>query len=159
MKPTRALAWVLAWVVVVAVGSTLVWAVISRAGHQVVASNDPLVATSGPASPRSSHPSSPTASPDASASTSTTPPEPGDEPQRRSWQGVGGLIVAECTGATIKAISLVPDNGYAYEFKDDGPDQLEVEFEGRDDESVAQSSVRAECVDGVPVFELEVDDD
>ena len=79
--------------------------------------------------------------------------------ERRTWQGLGGLVVAQCKGTTISRVSLLPDNGYQVELKEDGPDELEVEFEGREDESGSSSSVRAVCADGVPVFESEIETD
>lgn len=63
--------------------------------------------------------------------------------------------MAQCDGSTISRVSLLPNNGYQVELKNDGPEELEVEFEGREDESGSSSSVHAVCVDGVPVFESE----
>jgi hypothetical protein len=68
-------------------------------------------------------------------------------------------VVAQCVGSAISRVSLLPDDGYAVDLKDDGPEQLEVEFEGREDESGSQSSVSATCVDGVPVFQSQVEGD
>jgi hypothetical protein len=155
MSPSRAAAWVLTWLVVVAIGSTLVWTVISRAGEQVVSSSDPLVVTNGPKPTRSPSPSS--SSPPSSPASSSSPAGPA--PERRTWQGVGGLVVAQCVGSAISRVSLLPDDGYAVELKEDGPEELEVEFEGREDESGSQSSVSATCVDGVPVFQSQVESD
>lgn len=184
MSPSRVVTWVLAWLVVVAVGSTLVWAVISRAGERIVASDDPLVATSGTsasqaakpeptASASKSEPTPSTATPPPTSSTSTPPATSGTsrppsspssprtppalELERRTWQGPGGLVVAQCKGTTISRVSLLPDNGYQVELKNDGPEELEVEFEGREDESGSSASVHAVCVDGAPVFESEIE--
>lgn len=163
MSPTRAATWVLAWLLVVAVGSTLVWAVISRAGEQVVASSDPLGATSRPGTPKTSHPSTSHPSPTHSSPThsATSPSATGSSgapaPEQRTWQGVGGRVVAQCEGAAISLVSLLPDDGYAYDVKDNGPEQLEVEFEGREDESGSAAAVTGTCVEGVPVFQAEVE--
>lgn len=141
MKVSRTvLLGALSWVLVVAVGSTLVWAVISRAGDGVVSASPPVVGStsnpgSGPSSP------GPKPSPNASA------------PVRRTWQGVGGVVVAECLGAEISRVSSTADVGFATEAKETGPERLRVEFEGREDESGSHSEVLAVCVAGVPQFE------
>jgi hypothetical protein len=70
---------------------------------------------------------------------------------------VGGLVIAQCDGSAISRVSLLPDDGYAVDLKDDGPEELEVEFEGREDESGSQSTVTARCEGGVPVFDAQVE--
>jgi hypothetical protein len=70
---------------------------------------------------------------------------------------VGGLVVAQCDGDAISFQSAQPDTGYAFDLKNGGPEELEVEFEGREDESGTSSSVTARCVDGVPVFDSQVE--
>lgn len=153
MKLSRTVVFgALSWVLVVAVGSTLVWAVISRAGDGVVSSSPPVVgATSSPGA----GPSSPGPKPSSHAP-STTPHSstaPAPAPVRRTWQGVGGVVVAECLGAEISRVSSTADVGFATEAKETGPERLRVEFEGREDESGSHSEVLAVCVAGVPQFE------
>jgi hypothetical protein len=164
MSRARILGWVAAWLVVVLVGSTLVWAVISRAGKDVVAAQDPVVATTGPgptrttassSPPVSSHSPSSRPSHPSSAPGSSTPPAPTYE--QRTWQGVGGQLVAQCDGSAISLQSAQPDIGYAFDVKNGGPEELEVEFEGREDESGSQSTVTARCEGGVPVFDAQVE--
>lgn len=171
MSRARILGWVVAWLAVVLVGSALVWTVIARAGQDLVSAQDPVVATSGPGatrttprrpSPRSSSSSPSSSAPTASStpSTPTTPTTsapPAPVPQRRTWQGRGGVVVAQCDGSAISLQSAQPDTGYAVDVSNDGPEELEVEFEGREDESGSHSAVTARCVDGVPVFDAQVE--
>lgn len=161
---------VAAWLVVVAIGSTLVWAVISRVGDGLVTTADSSAtsSTSSPAptrtptrtpsrtpssSPTTSAPSSPVSSPPAS------PPPSSAAPESRSatWQGLGGMVVAECTGDAIRKLSVLADPGFRVEVGNPGPEQLEVEFEGREDEEGSESKVRAVCVAGEPQFSAETE--
>ncbi len=193
MSRVRAVAAVMAWLVLVGGASTLVWAVISRAGGEVVASQQPLAPASGTtlgqpsedvspeptsaatdASTATSSPgSTPSDSPDSSqpppASPAASPPttprgspptsSPGPAPQRRTWQGLGGAVVAQCERAVISVISAAPADGFRAEVKNGGPEELEIEFEGREDETGHGATVRARCVSGVPDFRAEVSDD
>ena len=186
MRFTRSvLVAVLSWLTVVAVGSTMVWAVISHAGEGLVTtseatprssqsspaipgatflpspSNRPTVpATEPPSSPASpstqSSPSSPS-TPDGPSSPSS--PSTPDVPQSRSaiWQGVGGTVVAECTGSSINLVSASPDAGFRAVVSNPGPQELEVEFEGREDEAGRHAQVRATCGGGVPRFTSQVE--
>lgn len=139
------------WLVVVCVAGTLVWTVISRAGRRVSAAETVLRA------PEPTRTITPTASPPMSPA-----PGPGPssrEPQRRTWTGAAGTVVAECRGARIRLVQAVPSaDGYAVEVKDDGAgEEIEVEFEGRVEESGRETVVTARCRDGVPVFVTEVE--
>ena len=163
MTRPRLLAAVVAWVVVVAVGSTVVWAVISRAGGQVVSADGEVPAVNGsparhPSAPSSrlSAPSSdagptssePTSSGPASSGT-TTEPAP---PQRRTWQGQTGLLGAECEGPAISLVSTQPNVGYHAELKKPGPEELEVEFDGNEEQAGTTVIVTARCSAGIPLF-------
>ena len=146
MRLTRAvLLGVAAWLAVVAVGSTAVWLVISQAGEDVGTTGPPLPAaatrTGAPAPPSTGRPS---------PKTSTPPPKP--PAKRRTWQGVGGYVTAECRGADIGFVAAQPDAGFAISARDKGPDTVEVAFEGREDENGRHSEVRGVCVGGVPRF-------
>lgn len=156
--------WVAAvasWLVVVAIGSALVWAVISRvgdglgatAGAPLTPSSVPSASAPSPSEPSTSGPSVPPAS---GPSSPTTPAGP--EPQQATWQGRGGVVVAECTGAAIRQASVQPDPGYRVEVGNPGPEELEVEFEGREDQEGSHSHVRAVCVAGAPRFSVETED-
>lgn len=164
MNPRRVVvAAAAAWLVVVVVGSVLAWAVISRAGEEVSGDTTDIPSTtrSGPSDPTRStgptdDPSSPSSSdPTSSASTSASP---GGKPVQRTWQGLGGFVVAECRGAAAGLIGAQADSGFVVEVKDRGPEHVDVEFEGQGD-SQQESRVRAECVDGVPLFEVDTDTD
>lgn len=142
MSRSRVLAAIAAWLVVVAGVSTLVWVVISRAGDDLVASEQPLVATTG-----------------SSGQLPTRSPSPAASVERRTWQGRGGLIVAACDRGAMRLISAQPINGFHAEVKDGGPEELEVEFEGREDQSGTAVTVVARCVSGVPDFVSQVEGD
>lgn len=155
MRLTRAvLLGVAAWLAVVAVGSTAVWLVISRAGEDVGTTGSPLPA----AATRTPHPSHTGAGPTGrpSATTSSPPASPPSAPaaKRRTWQGVGGYVTAECRGADIALLAAQPDGGFVVGVSDHGPDTVEVSFEGGEDETGRHSEVRGACVGGVPRFTL-----
>lgn len=67
-------------------------------------------------------------------------------------------MVAECTGAAIRQASVQPDPGFRVEVGNPGPVELEVEFEGREDEEGSHAHVHAVCVAGVPKFSVETED-
>lgn len=184
MRPTRSFATGAAvWLLVVAVGSALVWVVISRAGEGVVSSEAPVSTapespgrTSGSsASPLPTPSPSPTGRtppatdpPEPSPSSSPPPEEPSEDPSdppddppdqqpvRRTWQGQGGLVTVECRGSSASLVSAIPDSGFGVEVDDRGPDRVEVEFEGRG-EIDARSRIRSSCVGGAPTFETDLD--
>jgi hypothetical protein len=181
---------VVTWLVVVAVGSTAVWLVISRAGQDVgTAREAPVgaaatVADPGPslippsrserpepgsASPsRSGTPSTPgspttsgsgaaagggSSSPAAPESSATTQPPAAPAAERRTWNGPGGLLTAQCRDAAVSLVAAQPEGGYAVEVHERGPEELEVTFEAREDDSGQKSEVRARCEGGAPHFE------
>lgn len=153
MSRPRVLAAIAAWLMVVAVVSTLVWVVISRAGDELVGAQQPLVARTGDAGPQPTESSSPSAaelSPSASLDRSL---------ERRTWQGAGGLIIAACDGGAVRLISAQPSDGYYAELKDAGPEELKVEFDARDDHGGNEIKVVARCVSGVPDFVAQIEDD
>ena len=137
---------VIAWLVVVAVGSTVVWLVISRAGDGISPAATPSIApsTTQPSTDRPSSPSSPSPT--------------GPTTERRTWQGAGGLVTVECRGATISLVSTSADAGFVVEPESRGPDEVRVGFEGQGDEG-RDTSVRAHCEGGTPVFEAQTNDD
>lgn len=205
MTPVRG--WVLgvlAWLLVVLVGSSLVWVVISRAGQGVgpsPGSADPgqVAAGAQPSSPGAgvtlppstagrptlrpepSGSARPSASPDAggtgspggsaaSSPPASSPPAPppssapspssgsGAPAVRRTWSGVGGTLVTECRGTTIRMVAAQPDRGFAVAVLDRGPHQVKVEFRGRGDEHRV-TEVESECEGGTPHFSAEGKDD
>ena len=137
---------VVAWLVVVAVGSTVVWLVISRAGDGISPAATPSIAPSTP-QPSTDRPSSP-----------SSPSPTGPTTERRTWQGAGGLVTVECRGATISLVSTSADAGFVVEPESRGPDEVRVGFEGQGDEG-RDTSVRAHCEGGTPVFEAQTNDD
>jgi hypothetical protein len=156
MTRPRVLAAIAAWLVVVAGVSTLVWFVISRAGGQLVAPQQPLVATSEQAGqPRA--PAGPSAQPSDQPSDPPSAQPPTGE--RRTWQGSAGLVIAVCDPGGVRLVSAQPIDGFHAEVKEAGPEELEVEFEGREDESDGDVTVVARCSAGVPGFTVEAEDD
>lgn len=145
-----------AWLAVVAVGSTVVWAVISRAGEGVAPTTDPgVVATSTspstapPPTPSSSRSPSRSAGPSGSSSGSPT----GPSVVRRTWQGAGGLVIASCRGPVISLVSSSADAGFRVEVKGRGPEELELGFQGQGEEG-RETELKARCEAGTPVFEV-----
>lgn len=144
-SPRTVVSAVVAWLVVVAVGSTVVWLVISRAGDGISPAATPGIAPSSTSTkPSTDRPSTPASS--------------GPTVERRTWQGAGGLVTAECRGERIALVSSSADAGFVVEPGSRGPDEVRVAFEGQGDEG-RDTSVRARCEGGVPVFEAQTSDD
>ncbi|HEU5035526.1 MAG TPA: hypothetical protein VFT70_00865 [Nocardioides sp.] len=149
-SPRAVVTAVVAWLAVVAVGSTVVWLVISRAGAGITPATGPGItppstAPPTPGGPRSTPPATPAATDRPTA-------------QRRTWQGAGGLVTAECRGARITLVATSADAGFVVEPESRGPDEVRVKFEGQGDEG-RETSVRARCSGGAPEFEAETRDD
>ena len=170
----------LAWTLVVALGSTLVWVVISRAGDEVapqtglsadapdssfpdggsvppLAPRETLSATptgepTRPSGTGSSNVPSPSGSPSSDGSSSGAPD--GSPAVRRTWSGAGGSVVAECSAPTIRLVAAQPEGGFAVDVGSRGPEEVEIKFEGRGEEE-RESEVHAVCVGGVPRFSAE----
>lgn len=164
------------WLLVVAVGSALVWAVISRAGEGVVSSESLSVpsASGGPAGTAPVPSLSPTGSPTdgPTAGPTDTPSDrlsdsPSDEPSgvssgppvSRTWQGLGGTVVASCSGTAVGLVGAHPDDGFAVEVRERGPRRLDVEFEEHGEGSERKTRVRATCSGSVATFDVESDRD
>ncbi len=161
---------VLVWVAVIAVGSSLVWLVVSRAGAGL--------AEQGPTAATALAPSEVTATPDgrptrtatarpgsAGSTSGTAPAAPSDSApaavaQQRTWTGPAGVVTVECRGGAIALVGAYPSaDGYVVEVKDRGPDRVEVEFEGRSEQEGAETRVRAECGAGGPALEVDQERD
>ena len=143
------------WLAVVAVGSTVVWAVISRAGDGLGSTADPAVIATLPAGGPSRPPTSPSPTRHPSPSASTATPggtgSPAVTPQRRTWQGPGGFLTVECRGAEAALVARSADIGFVVEPTSQGPEEVTVRFEGQGEEG-RETEVTARCVGGVPVF-------
>lgn len=141
---------VVVWCLVVAAGSSLVWAIISGAGQDFAGQDRALPGTSDsvaePSSTSTQGTSAPTqASTDAAVST--------------TWSGSAGVVTTRCSGTRITLVRALPSaDGYVVEVKDRGPDEVDVEFEGRGDETVPETRVRARCVDGTPKYDAQDED-
>ena len=162
MRASRIILVVAAWLAVVAVGSVLVWSVMSRAGD-VESGPEPAVpaatatssgATASPSSPApssSSSPSLPSASPGGSDSGTQ------EAVERRTWQGSGGYVSVECRGAAVSLVAAQADAGFAVEVEERGPEEVKVVFEGQGEEG-SETEVVAMCRAGVPAFEASAED-
>ena len=160
----------LLWCGVVAVVSTLVWVVISRAGQGVVPVTEPQADVTGslpvpggdtsrvsgtsPGVTLSPRPPRSDASPSGGTTTPVKPPptnaSPGPGPQRRSWSGSPGHVVAECRGPAAELVAAFPNAGWRYAIGSRGPTLVQVRFTRLgEDRSV---TVDARCVSGVPDF-------
>lgn len=177
-----------AWLLVVVLGSWLVWTVISSAGQDFTGDRGALLPAPGqvgqaesavrpgatpspsPAVPsvRAAPGSTPASTPSSTAGPAATerPPSPATperpaEPATRSrtWTGPAGVVTTRCTGSRIElAGAAASADGYVVEVKDRGPREVDVEFEGRGEETVPETRVRARCVDGLPDYEIEAED-
>ncbi|MGL5825119.1 MAG: hypothetical protein ACRCYU_09935 [Nocardioides sp.] len=201
---------VCAWVLVVAMGSALVWTVISRAGAHLIPTSSPAQAPASvaagdagapsPAAPtlveqaarkpiglRSKRRSGSSAAPRSpsgaasgaasgteqngpAASPTPTPSEPTVEPsggqpedppadfgapERASWDGPGGSIVAECRGADIGLVDASADVGYAAD--DWATDRrVMVTFQNLADTTIS-TEVFSTCQRGTPAFFADID--
>lgn len=145
-SPRTVVSAVVAWLAVVAVGSTVVWLVISRAGDGIAPASAPSIAPSPPATGPSTTP--------PHTDRPSTPASSGPTAQRRTWQGAGGLVTVECVGDAISLVATSPDAGFVVDPEDRGPDEVRVAFEGQGEEG-RETSVRARCEGGLPVFEAD----
>ena len=94
----------------------------------------------------------PTTEPSASPTVAPPPrtPEPVLTDVARNWTVEGGQVSASCRGPQITLLYATPQDGWAVETKNAGPDELLVEF-GRHD---SETTVRAWCVNGTPQMEV-----
>ncbi|WP_370249356.1 hypothetical protein [Nocardioides sp.] len=91
--------------------------------------------------------------------TSTPAPPPATPTRSRTWTGAPGVVTTRCTGPVIELSGASASaDGYTVEVKDRGPQRVEVEFEGRGEDTVQDTRVRARCVGGTPVYQVEADD-
>ena len=158
MRIPRVVVGVVSWLVVVAVGSTLVWSVISRAGEG-------LTSEAAPPVPAASTPSAPTARrrtgsrPAARRRATASAPPAAPAARQATWRGAGGEVVAQCRAGVVTLVSATPDPGFRAEVGGSGSSELEVELEGREEQSGSKVKVRASCLRGLPQFSVEVETD
>ncbi len=177
----------LTWAAVVAVVALLAWSVIDSAGESVLADapRDPVVPTdtsstddgdasdpddspmpgdpsdrpsrsSSPTDATSAPPSTPPTSPDTEEATETSAPTA--TTQTRSWQGEAGILRVSCTGPSIRLEGASPSNGYEVDKSEShGGSELDVRFRSADGDR--RTEIEARCVNGVPDFAVEVDND
>lgn len=138
MTRPRVFAALVVWLVTVAGTSTLVWVVISRAGDDLATSEQPSTAATRADGPR---------------------PSPRPSGARRVWQGPAGLIVATCDRRAIRLVSAQPASGFHVEVRNNGPEELKVEFEARESGRGGDVTVVARCANGIPTFAAQADDD
>lgn len=113
----------LIWIITVASASALVWTVISLAGLRQTETTLVL--------------------PPADDAVSSA--------VAGSWRGPVGRVTATCTKDDISVGTVVPQPGYTAEFKDRGPDKLDLEFEAKQEGKEFRLLVR--CVAGAPQFQ------
>jgi hypothetical protein len=101
-----------------------------------------------PAGPSATAHSSPPTRP--SSSTVASPPPP--TPQRRSWTGAAGHVVAECQATKSHLVSAYPGTGWRYQILSRGPGTVRVTFQRIGEDPVVK--VTARCVSGVPRFSV-----
>lgn len=153
---------VAAWLAVVAVGSVLVWSVISRAGDVEPGSQTALPAatrtpageSAQPPTPAGESAQSPTPTPSTPSSSTASPDR---EAEQRTWQGPGGYVSVECRGQEISLVAAQADAGFVVEVDHRGPDEVKVAFEGQGEEG-RETEVSAECRAAVPEFEVNAEE-
>ena len=126
------------------------------------ATSSPSTAPTPSASPSTAPSSTPSGTPSGTPSTQppSSPTEQSSTPstEQRTWQGQPGSIVVSCGATGIRLVSLEPVSGFRAEVhREDG--RVDVEFEGREDESGLHVSVTARCVGGVPSFDAQSERD
>lgn len=122
-----------------------------------------VAARAAQAAARSATPSaSPTSGPTPTATPTTEPsatptvapppgtPEPVLPDVARNWTVEGGQVSASCRGQQITLLYATPQDGWAVETKNAGPDELLVEFGLHDSET----TLRAWCANGTPQMEV-----
>ncbi len=157
-RARRAALAVLAWLAIVALGSTMVWAVVSRAGAGVSdpSGDAPLVGASRgqPQPPTPSSSSRPVRPSTSGGSASPAPAAPARV--QDTWSGAGGALVVSCTGARIVLDGAPANDGWSVEVEARGPDRVRVDFEERG-EAERETRVEAGCRDGRPAFDIRAD--
>lgn len=169
----RRTAAVLAWALSTLLAATVAWWAVGTVGRgpgssegairsQTDVAADLVAARAAQAAARSATPSaSPTSGPTPTTTPTTEPsatptvappprtPQPVLTDIARNWTVEGGQVSASCRGQVI-TFYATPQDGWAVETKNAGPDELLVEF-GRAD---SETSVRAWCVEGTPQMEV-----
>lgn len=140
----RVVALVAGWLVVVAVVTTAVWATISSVQDEPVRTERPVPATTGGV-------------PGHQGGDEQPQPSGTGGDQTGTWQERGGVVVAACDQATVRLVSAQPADGHRVEIDEDGPDELEVTFEGRGHRA-REITVVVRCESGAPVFTTTTDD-
>ena len=131
---------VVAWLAVVVVGAGLVWAVISRAGEGVASTAQPSVDSSLTLAP-----------PSDSGRTAREPTT-----HRQTWSDTPGYVTAQCERRGVSLVGAQPNDGWRVGVEENGPGELEVEFESTDER--LRYRVTSVCADGDPAFQLDVRD-
>lgn len=117
----------------------------------------PSPTSSSTSSPDPGSPAQDSPGPPATASASPSSASSPTTDRQRTWQGPGGTVVVTCRGDLAELDAAQPDSGYQVEIRDRGPDEVEVDFEGRGAEEDADTRVEATCVSGEPRFGADVD--
>lgn len=166
---------VVAWVLSTVLAAGVAWAAVGAVGRgpgqgdevltasqvaDALAARRAAAASAGPTtSPGTSTPdptgeptTAPTGTPSSSPTSSPTTAPTAPDVVARAWSVAGGSVVATCTGAAIALTSATADDGWAYEVKHAGPEQVEVEFKADGD---AETRLHAACVGGVPEMTVE----
>ena len=110
--------------------------------------------TAAPPPPRSSTtaPKPPASTPATGPSTSTTTTPAVTATSTYTAEG-GTITVRFSCGTTVELVSASPNAGFQMDIKNEGPEEVDVEFESDDHES----RIRARCADGQPRPEITED--
>ncbi|HSF27226.1 MAG TPA: hypothetical protein VLC50_06885 [Actinomycetes bacterium] len=164
LTPGRRRAMLVAiWLLAIAVGASLAWVAVDRAGRAVL---DPSTAagalpvpTASPSAPSSITPL-PTATPPVPRRPSVTPDpsttrasQPG--PVARTQLTDGGTVAVTCRGGAAELSYATPRAGWLVELRDRGPREVRVRFERAGSGKHSHIDVRASCSEGSPAFDVE----
>ena len=133
-----------AWLLVVTGGAVLVWTVISQAGEGVAGAPPAVQAGSSEPDRR------PSGAPSSTGGTPSSGPSGALGAVRGTWNGTGGVVIAECSGGDIALVGTYPASGWKYEIGERGPDEVRVEFETSDERTRVR--VEGACAAGEPRF-------
>jgi hypothetical protein len=87
--------------------------------------------------------------------TSTTEDPTPDPTATATYNLVGGWVTITYGPGVVELVGAAPNSGFSIEIKENGPDRVEVEFEGDDQESRFRAD---ETSGGTPELRIEEDD-
>ncbi|MEX0863475.1 MAG: hypothetical protein WD269_01205 [Acidimicrobiia bacterium] len=159
-----------AWLVVVALTTTMTWQIVSAADNRINRESSPplnigaplpgATITEPPAEsttttfPKTSITTTPPGGSSSSSSSTSTSSVPPAAAETVVIPTAGGTVTVKVSPGSVSYVSAVPHPGFAVEVEDAGPPKVRVEFESKD----SRLEVRAEWENGQLDVEIDVDD-